>query len=1130
MAIGLAATPAYAQEVRADGVTTNEPGDAEDLADQDPSATGDVAADDAIVITGSRVKKNPDTFTSISPLQVLETEISQDVGEFDSAEILQRSEAAAGTQIDATFQGFVLNNGPGSQTLDLRGLGADRTLLLINGRRLAPAGVEGAPTSPSINLIPSSLVQRYDLLLDGASSVYGSDAVAGVGNVILRKDIEGFEVFASGNLNEQSNGGNDYSISGAWGTRGSNYQLGIGAEFAHRDEILLRDRDFFSGCNTHYEVDRDGNIYRDDVASNAFALQATNGAVSDVIQPCKFDRIVGRVQISGTFAGSLYLDNQDYYGLGFAGNYFIPGLSETTDAFGLPVDADNDGVADVNLAERTGNGQDLSVNFLSPQDLYNVMAYGEYTFDGDLELTPFFEANYSRAEVKVENGGTPQFFPWVPRSNVFNPCNFVTNPNGVDCAAAENTYLGAPFNPNVGRVLSVRPIPAVRGDRNNVETLQEQYRAVLGLRSNLPFIGDSWTFEVAGVYSRSEGESIRRGIREDKLAVALGIDPTADFNGDGIVDNDGDGIADDYISQTVSPMLAGGPCDTSSFANPQLAPADLLNGCVPVNLFAQSLYLPGPIGDFATQAERDYLFGERTFDTVYEQTLFSAYATGELFELPGGPLSLVVGGEYRKDKLDSQPDFVASNGLFWGFFADQGAQGDKYLLEGFAELDIPLIDNDALGRIDLNASGRITKDEFYGTNETYSLKGGWAPIPQLLLKASYGTSFRAPNLRENFLAGQSGFGGIFDPCAVPDAAYDGLGGGYNAADDDREAFVIANCQREGRDPFTVGLAAGALSPNQVSSTEITSGGSLDLDPEESTSLTLGASVADRFGDFDVALNVNYYDINVTGAIIEPSGQSIVNDCFLRDDGTRSALCDFIEYRTDPASDRLVSAIFAGFINVNEESVRGLDFNANFGYDVSLGDDYLDLGLNLRANHLLERSTTFLTDDGERDTNDVAGEFGFPSWTGRATLTAGYKDFVFTWQTRWIGETEQDAAGIDEFSDAFGYNEAGEFTGFFSDTCLGAGSRDDDGNLDGIVQGDGRYCRDVGYAEDYFVHTVSLRWNMNEDVTLRAGITNLFDKQPPLIDTDEVFGRSNVAIGNGYDLNGREYFASLSVKF
>jgi len=202
------AAPAYAQ-------------DAEEQPAQDEEEKVEVATDakgrsepGAIVVTGSRIVR--DTYSSISPLQILTTENQQAVGAFDPAQILQRSEAAAGQQIDATFNGFVLNNGPGSQTLHLRGLGADRTLILVNGRRLAPAGVEGAPSNPSINLIPASLVDRYDILTDGASSVYGSDAVAGVVNVILRKDFDGLEIQANGNINPQG-AGEDYTISGGVG-------------------------------------------------------------------------------------------------------------------------------------------------------------------------------------------------------------------------------------------------------------------------------------------------------------------------------------------------------------------------------------------------------------------------------------------------------------------------------------------------------------------------------------------------------------------------------------------------------------------------------------------------------------------------------------------------------------------------------------------------------------------------------------------------------------------------------------------------------------------------------------------------------------------------------------------------
>ncbi len=1112
-------TPAYAQsaddEEQPDGVTTNDPGADDDITDDSIGATGQANEDGLIVVTGSRVRR--DTFNSISPLQVLTTEASRDVGEFDATAILQQSEAAAGQQIDATFQGFVLNNGPGSQTLNLRGLGADRTLLLVNGRRLAPAGVEGAPTNPSINLIPSSLVARYDLLLDGASSVYGSDAVAGVGNIILRSDLDGLELFASGNINEYG-GGDDYTLSAAWGTTFDRGNFGIGVEYARRDEIKLGDRPYLNGCNRHYEVTDSGEIRTVDLYNEAVTLVDSGGAISFGTDECKIEATVRRIQPASTRFGFIYYDPA-------GGNTGIPGFSAGYDAFGDPVDRDGDGMIDVDYYEQTRNGNVFDSSFIAPEDRYNVMAYGEYELGGALNITPFFEANYSRADVTAL-GSPPQLFPWVPASNPFNPCNFATNPNGVDCRAADNSfnnYTNPANNLSTGFILPVRPIVSVQGDRRRVETTLEQYRGVLGFRGDLPFIGDSWTFEVSGVYSRSEGSSSRMGIRSDKLALALGIDPTAGG------DSTGDGIAEGYNTGTTSPpLLAGGPCDVSSLANPDLAAPDLAAGCVPVNLFAQSLYTTA-LGDFATQAERDYLFGSRTFDTTYEQIVASAFVTGELFELPSGPVSLVLGGEYRKDSLDSQPDFVAANGLFVHYFVDQGAVGSKYLLEGFAELDVPLFDSEEWGEFDLNASGRFTEEEFYGSAWTYSVKAGWRPVPQVLVKASYGTSFRAPNLRENFLAGQSGFNSVTDPCAVPSAAYDAVNDVYDPTADTREQQVLNNCIREGRDPTRVGILPGISTINNPS-VEITSGGSLALEPETSTSFTTGLSISESYGALDVSFNFNYYNIGIEGSIVEPTAQFVVNDCFLREDNTRSRFCEFVNYDTDPAGRLLISDVFAGFLNVNEETVRGIDLNTAFGYDIPMGNEVLSLGLDIRANHLIERSTLFINDLLEEDYDDDAGEFGFPSWTGRATFSAEYADFAFTWQTRWIGRVEQQADGIDPLSDAFGFGPDGEYTGFFGDTCLGGGSRDANGVPDGVVAGDGVYCRDIGYADDYFVHTASIRYNLNDFLTLRAGVTNVFNESPPLIDTNEVFGVSNTPIGNGYDLNGREYFGSVSVRF
>ncbi len=1103
-----------------DGVTNNN-ASADDVVDVTDTGAMGQQTQGAIVVTGSRIKR--DTYSSISPLQVLTTEAAQDTGVFDPAQILQQSESAAGTQIDATFQGFVLDNGPGSQTLNLRGLGADRTLLLINGRRMAPAGVEGAPTQPSINLLPSSLIDRYDLLLDGASSIYGSDAVAGVGNIVLRKDFDGLELFASGDVNP-GGGGNDYQVSGAWGYNDDRSFFGIGAEYSVRDEVKISDRDFLSGCDTHYEVTQDGSIRTVDIGLDAFYRELSNGAVGTrTDSSCKITSQVGRIISPYQTYGSVYYTDGP-------GNSGIPNFNESS-AGGIPVDADGDGLQDVDFFAIDRNGSQPDQTFISEQKLYNVMAYGETTLPGAMNLTPFFEALYSKADIRARNSGVPQLFPNVPDLNPFNPCNFDTNPNGVDCAAAEVTLLGRP-GANSGLSLPTQPVVAVRGDRTNYEVNQENFRVVGGLKGDLPFIGSSWTFELASTWSRSEGRSVRAGIREDKLAFALGIDPTADFDGDGIVDNNGNGVADDYINtpavlfgQFGDPQVIT-PCDASALANPELATPDLLQGCVPVNLFAPSL-LGQPIGDFATQAERDYVFGIRDFDTTYEQITLGGFVTGDLFSLPAGNVAGVFGVEWREDRLNSDPGLVASDGLFFGYFSDQGAVGQKWIREAYGELDIPLQANKPWVReLNLNLSGRLTDEEFYGTAGTYSIKAGWRPIDPLLLKFSYGTSFRAPNLRENFLRGQSGFLTLTDPCAVPEDAI--IGGVYNPAQDRRIPEILSNCRREGRDPTLVGYDPVVDTVRNTNSVEITSGGSLDLNEETSRSITTGFAFEETFGDgFDVSLGFNYYDIKIKGAIIEPSSQFIINDCFTRQDDIRSQFCDRI-VTGGSDQDFLITNVNSGFINLNQESVRGIDINGFLGKEVSAFGSLIDLGLNVRANHLMERSTVFIDDAGNSDIDEVAGEFGFPSWTGRAIFTADYDNWRLTWQTRWIGSVDNPDF-LDPLSDAFGYGPDGEYTGIFTDTCLGGGSRDADGTPNGVVAGDGVYCRNVNSADDYFEHTISLRYRA-DTWEVRAGVTNLFDEAPPLVDTSAVFGVSNTPIGNGYNLDGREFFLAVEKRF
>jgi iron complex outermembrane receptor protein len=206
--------------------------------EEEPQAEVDETIEN-IIVTGSRIKRN--TYSSIAPLQVITAQASREVGLIDAASILQDSGAASGGQIDLSFSTFVTPDGPGAKTISLRGLGPARTLVMLNGRRLAPAGVEGAPVSADIGMIPGSLVQQYDLLLDGASSIYGSDAVAGVTNIILRKDFDGFEFEAYTNVPEQSSGVSSV-MSALWGKNYDRGFIGIGVEYEDSESVALQDR------------------------------------------------------------------------------------------------------------------------------------------------------------------------------------------------------------------------------------------------------------------------------------------------------------------------------------------------------------------------------------------------------------------------------------------------------------------------------------------------------------------------------------------------------------------------------------------------------------------------------------------------------------------------------------------------------------------------------------------------------------------------------------------------------------------------------------------------------------------------------------------------------------------------
>ena len=207
---------------------------------------------EALIVTGSRIKRNE--YTSASPIQVITSEQSTLQGLADTGDILQKSSAASGSfQSNNLLTGYVITGGENISSISLRGLGANRTLVLLNGRRLAPAGQGGTVGPVDLNVLPSSIIDRTEILKDGASSIYGSDAVAGVVNIMTKKDFDGVELNVYGSVPTRGEG-ETYRISGTAGKVFDKGYINLTADYNEQKALKVKDRKYTS-CAEDYRFD-----------------------------------------------------------------------------------------------------------------------------------------------------------------------------------------------------------------------------------------------------------------------------------------------------------------------------------------------------------------------------------------------------------------------------------------------------------------------------------------------------------------------------------------------------------------------------------------------------------------------------------------------------------------------------------------------------------------------------------------------------------------------------------------------------------------------------------------------------------------------------------------------------------
>lgn len=496
------------------GVAFAQDADTDDVVEVIEETTNE-ARQEKIVVTGSLLAR--DEFSSASPIQVITAEVATLEGLVDTAALLQGSSLAAGsTQLNNTFQNFVTNGGVGTQTLDLRGCGDTRTLVLLDGKRPGPSGTRGAVSALDLSVVPQSIISRVEILKDGASTIYGSDAVCGVVNIITRDSVDGFEI--NGSLTQpQDSGGEQYSISAAYGfSMGDNADFTLSAEYNLSEEMDVSDRRYLE-CPRDLVTDPNTGELIDRLNFSATATDPRVGCsnlyFNTVIDAFSGERLVPSPDgVTGPtiFGGS------------------IPGYRPRQNGV--------DPVTGRNFFEDI-----LDAPFLDNQDFFpknqNISLFA--TADVDLGgVTWDSELLYSRRETNVE--GYRQFFPFVGSA---------LNPAGNNPAYG---YISDPTYSNSMQSL-VRPVMPFATFDNIVV---DYYFGSTSFSGGFGDFAPDWSWKVDGTYSKGIGTYEGNEILASKSG-DWGIDGVQDVNGDGI----GDAIAPPSVDFLDPRFLDGSSLD-----------------------------------------------------------------------------------------------------------------------------------------------------------------------------------------------------------------------------------------------------------------------------------------------------------------------------------------------------------------------------------------------------------------------------------------------------------------------------------------------------------------------------------------------------------------------------------------
>jgi iron complex outermembrane recepter protein len=984
----VAATPSYAQSTSSDAAAVQ--------TEEEKAAAAKAAEGTAIVVTGSRIRR--DEFSAIEPITVISKgEITQ-AGFNSATDALQSSEVTAGSaQINNFYGGFVTAGGTGANTLGLRNLGPARTLIMLNGRRLAPAGTRGQVLAADLNVLPTSIVQSIEVLKSGASSVYGSDAIAGVVNIITDKKIRGLSVEAQVNVPEIG-AGIDRRLAATFGFGDDRFNLVGSLEYRNRNAVRLNDVDFAKCPIGGFIAGEGAELGSDDgvnfQGSPCFTLDNGGVTINTVGLPTRSG--IGRTS-------------------GVAGNFnrFVPAPGtggNTPDFLGV-------GFYDRDAFDPASQEEEV----VTPVETYTGFFVGSYQLNalGDAEVYGEVLATRRKSSSKLYRQLSLDYL----RGSPLVPLLFR---NGTQ-QAANNTSSGQPVAARafIGFGLT--------------DSFQEvdYVRAGAGVRGN--FFLENWKYDAYVGKSWTDGTYQIESFLVDRLANSLNVVQNVD----------------------------GSFSCVSQASNANCVAAPPLNAAT--------------IGGQLSPQFRDYIVDNTIGNTKFRETTANFSIDGPLFALPGGDVQLALGAEYRSQRIDDTPDENSIRGNLYGLTAGVPTRGTDNVKEVYGEIFVPILsETPFFYNLNLNASARYTEYDSYGADTTYKIAGEWEFFKGFGVRGSYGTSYRAPALSEQFLGATSGFiGSGSDPCDA-----DGFPADVTTYTPN-QILRAANCA-------TVGINVATFQQNNGITSFTRGGAETGLSAETSVNWSVGVVAKPELSSTtSLALALDYFNIKVDNGVSSLGGATILGRCYgAVEFDPNDGFCRFV---TRDANN--VLTVTSGFINLSTDVVKGFEFTGRLSSEI-LGGRFT---LNANVTKYTEQSDRLFAEEFLLDSN---GTLNTPDWVG--TFDATYRSGPVT--------VRYGLSWVDSSSGTLELNATSRITGLVNQTTLQ--------NLRDSV---------INEVPDYFLHSLSAQFNIAEKYELTVGVRNMFDKEPPRV-TSNVTTVGNAPLYSGYDFVGRTFFVNTSFKF